>query len=90
MHGSSLPFCPLSFCEVEPCDGPLAFPAVQAEEALKQAVFDKALPTQHLEMGPAQRVWELLRAPFAECKVSTLLSESMQVAVPACPLCSVG
>lgn len=43
--------------------------AVQAEEALKQAVYDKALPSQHLEMGPAQRVLELLRAPFPDRKV---------------------
>lgn len=43
--------------------------AVQAEEALKQAVYNKALPSKKPELGPAQRVLELLHAPFSDRKV---------------------
>jgi hypothetical protein len=47
---------------------------VQSEKALKQAVYDKALPSKNVELGPAQRVLELLREPFLDRKVQDFLA----------------
>lgn len=42
---------------------------MQGEEALKKAVYDMALPSQSIELGPAQKVLELLQSPFSDRKV---------------------
>jgi hypothetical protein len=67
------PFCMPPHCMQHVTGGGVCARAdiarMQVEQRLQAAVYENALPSEQVELGPAQRMLELLQQPFADGKV---------------------